>query len=154
MTRFRHSLVCCMKHQASPDPAAVLLACLYLLTGSSSHSADLRGDAGAQVLTPFLPGDSLLFAAGAFAALGSLHLPSLMGIFMTAAILGDAVNYAAGHYLGELLAAVILIPTLTSTLTLILSLIVTLTRTLIPSLGSNLNLNLNLNPNPNLKPQP
>ena len=55
-----------------------------------------------QVLTPFLPGDSLLFAAGAFAALGSLHLPFLMGIFMTAAILGDAVNYAAGHYLGEL----------------------------------------------------
>ena len=53
-----------------------------------------------QVLTPFLPGDSLLFAAGAFAALGSLHLPSLMGIFITAAILGDAVNYAAGHYLG------------------------------------------------------
>ena len=53
-----------------------------------------------QVLTPFLPGDSLLFAAGAFAALGSLHLPSLMGIFTTAAILGDAVNYAAGHYLG------------------------------------------------------
>eukprot|EP00891_Asterochloris_glomerata_P003116 jgi/Astpho2/3116/fgenesh1_pm.00051_%23_43_t len=53
------------------------------------------------VLTPFLPGDSLLFAAGAFAALGKLAMLPLITIFMTAAILGDAVNYAAGSYFGE-----------------------------------------------------
>lgn len=53
------------------------------------------------VLTPFLPGDSLLFAAGAFAALGSLHAPTLLATFISAAILGDAVNYAVGHFLGE-----------------------------------------------------
>ncbi|KAG1656784.1 hypothetical protein FOA52_007832 [Chlamydomonas sp. UWO 241] len=52
------------------------------------------------VLTPFLPGDSLLFAAGAFAGMGKLSLPLLMVIFMTSAILGDAVNYAVGQKLG------------------------------------------------------
>lgn len=53
------------------------------------------------VLTPFLPGDSLLFAAGAFAALGALHLPTLLAVFISSAFLGDAVNYAAGAFLGE-----------------------------------------------------
>ncbi|EIE23211.1 hypothetical protein COCSUDRAFT_23829, partial [Coccomyxa subellipsoidea C-169] len=52
------------------------------------------------VLTPFLPGDSLLFAAGAFAALGSLNLWAVCGVFISAAIIGDAVNYAIGNYLG------------------------------------------------------
>lgn len=52
------------------------------------------------VLTPFLPGDSLLFAAGAFAALGSLNFPLLLAIFIVAATLGDAVNYAVGSFLG------------------------------------------------------
>ncbi|CAK0786874.1 hypothetical protein CVIRNUC_010088 [Coccomyxa viridis] len=52
------------------------------------------------VLTPFLPGDSLLFAAGAFAALGTLNVWALLGIFITAAILGDALNYAIGNYAG------------------------------------------------------
>lgn len=54
-----------------------------------------------QVVTPFLPGDSLLFAAGSLAALGHLGLLPLMGTFITAAILGDAVNYAAGQFFGE-----------------------------------------------------
>mmetsp|Transcript_39757 Transcript_39757/g.88369 ORF Transcript_39757/g.88369 Transcript_39757/m.88369 type:complete len:341 (+) Transcript_39757:27-1049(+) len=53
------------------------------------------------VLTPFLPGDSLLFAAGAFAGLGKLSLGTLMAVFLSSAILGDAVNYAIGNKLGK-----------------------------------------------------
>ena len=52
------------------------------------------------VVTPFLPGDSLLFAAGTFAASGSLDLLWLMLLLGVAAILGDAVNYSVGKYLG------------------------------------------------------
>lgn len=53
------------------------------------------------VVTPFLPGDSLLFAAGTFAALGSLNVWLIAGLLFIAAVLGDAVNYTIGHYLGE-----------------------------------------------------
>jgi len=53
------------------------------------------------VVMPFLPGDSLLFAAGTFAALGSLNIWGLVGLLAVAAVLGDAVNYSIGHYLGE-----------------------------------------------------
>ena len=53
------------------------------------------------VVMPFLPGDSLLFAAGTFAALGSLNIWLVVGLMMVAAVLGDAVNYSIGHYLGE-----------------------------------------------------
>jgi len=53
------------------------------------------------VITPFLPGDSLLFAAGAFAALGSLDLVTLLIILTAAAIIGDTINYWIGHYLGD-----------------------------------------------------
>jgi membrane-associated protein len=52
------------------------------------------------VIMPFLPGDSLLFAAGAFTAKGDLNL-WLLGIGLTiAAIAGDSLNYAIGHYFG------------------------------------------------------
>jgi membrane-associated protein len=53
------------------------------------------------IVTPFLPGDSLLFAVGTFAALGSFNLFLLMIILAVAAILGDTVNYWLGHYVGE-----------------------------------------------------
>ncbi|MGH2537612.1 MAG: DedA family protein [Candidatus Promineifilaceae bacterium] len=52
------------------------------------------------VVTPFLPGDSLLFAAGAFAALGSLNVWLLFGLLFAAAVLGDTLNYWIGHALG------------------------------------------------------
>ena len=52
------------------------------------------------VVTPILPGDSLLFAAGAFAATGSLDLAWLLILLTVAAVLGDAVNYAIGHFMG------------------------------------------------------
>jgi membrane-associated protein len=52
------------------------------------------------VVTPFLPGDSLLFAAGALAATGSLDIRLLLVLLMIAAILGDAVNYAVGRAVG------------------------------------------------------
>jgi membrane-associated protein len=53
------------------------------------------------VFTPFLPGDSLLFAAGAFAALGSFNILVLLVILWIAAFLGDTVNYWIGHFFGH-----------------------------------------------------
>jgi membrane-associated protein len=52
------------------------------------------------VVTPFLPGDSLLFAAGSFAALGVLSPWVLVILMSLAAILGDTANYWIGHYIG------------------------------------------------------
>jgi len=53
------------------------------------------------VVTPFLPGDSLLFASGAFAALGSFNIVWLCVALASAAIIGDSVNYAIGKMLGD-----------------------------------------------------
>lgn len=53
------------------------------------------------VVTPFLPGDSLLFAAGALAAIGEINIHWLFLLLTFAAILGNTVNYAVGRYLGE-----------------------------------------------------
>lgn len=52
------------------------------------------------VVTPLLPGDSLLFAAGTFAALGSLEVGWLYIVLSVAAIAGDTANYWIGHYVG------------------------------------------------------
>lgn len=52
------------------------------------------------VVTPFLPGDSLIFAAGAFAGLGYMHIAVLYVVLAAAAIAGDTANYWIGHYIG------------------------------------------------------
>jgi membrane-associated protein len=52
------------------------------------------------VVTPFLPGDSLLFAAGTFAALGALDVRLLLVLLVAAAIIGDTVNYWVGAWIG------------------------------------------------------
>jgi membrane-associated protein len=52
------------------------------------------------VVTPFLPGDSLLFAAGTFAALGALDLRVLVPLLIAAAVVGDTVNYWVGAWIG------------------------------------------------------
>lgn len=53
------------------------------------------------VVTPFLPGDSLLFAAGTIAAIGSLNIGVIIFFLILAAILGDTVNYWIGHFFGR-----------------------------------------------------
>ena len=57
------------------------------------------------VVMPFLPGDSLLFVAGALAALGGMHIHLLVGLLIVAAILGDTLNYHVGKHLGHRLVA-------------------------------------------------
>jgi membrane-associated protein len=52
------------------------------------------------VVTPILPGDSLLFAVGSMAAIGALEVTAVILVLVAAAILGDTVNYAVGHYVG------------------------------------------------------
>jgi membrane-associated protein len=53
------------------------------------------------VITPFLPGDSILFAAGALASIGSLKIFYLFVVFYAAAVIGDTFNYLIGHKIGD-----------------------------------------------------
>ena len=57
------------------------------------------------VVTPFLPGDSLLFAAGSLSALGSFNVWVLLAVCIFAAFAGDTVNYWIGRFFGEQLFA-------------------------------------------------
>ena len=52
------------------------------------------------VVTPFLPGDSLLFVAGALAALGGMNIGVLLAVLLAAAVLGNMLNYQIGRFLG------------------------------------------------------
>jgi membrane-associated protein len=52
------------------------------------------------VVTPFLPGDSLLFVAGALGATGTFNVHVLAVLLVTAAVTGNTVNYSIGHFLG------------------------------------------------------
>ena len=52
------------------------------------------------VVTPFLPGDSLLFAAGALCATGQLSMTAMLALLMFAAFAGNSVNYAVGRFIG------------------------------------------------------
>ncbi len=56
------------------------------------------------VVLPFLPGDSLLFAAGAFAAKGDMNVASLLMTLSVAAIIGDSINYEIGRLIGPKIA--------------------------------------------------
>jgi membrane-associated protein len=58
------------------------------------------------VVTPFLPGDSLLFAAGALCATGQLSITAMLALLTFAAFAGNAVNYAIGRYIGPRVFAV------------------------------------------------
>lgn len=53
------------------------------------------------IFIPFLPGDSLLFAAGAFAAIGSFNVYLLLILLFVAAVVGDTLNYWIGHFFGQ-----------------------------------------------------
>ncbi len=57
------------------------------------------------VVTPFLPGDSLLFAAGAMAAIGNMNPFILTGLMIAAALLGNFVNYSIGYFAGDKILA-------------------------------------------------
>lgn len=76
-----------MVSQYGPWVYAMLFAIIFVETGV--------------VIMPFLPGDSLLFVAGAIAAVGGLSLPLMIALLIVAAVLGDAVNFAVGARVGN-----------------------------------------------------
>lgn len=57
------------------------------------------------VVLPFLPGDSMLFAAGSIAAMGGMNIFMLVGLLILAAVLGDFVNFEIGKHFGKKLFA-------------------------------------------------
>lgn len=65
---------------------AILFAIIFIETGL--------------VIMPFLPGDSLVFVAGALAASGSLNILALLALLVLAAVLGDSLNYSIGKFIG------------------------------------------------------
>jgi len=73
-------------HDYGPWVYAILFAIVFAETGF--------------VVTPFLPGDSLLFAAGALCATGELSIAAMLGLLVFAAFAGNAVNYAVGRFIG------------------------------------------------------
>jgi len=94
----------------------IILALIDFILHIDAHLAELIRDYGAWiygilfaiifvetglVVMPFLPGDSLLFVAGAFAAKGDMDVSLVIVLLSIAAILGDALNYAVGRYFGE-----------------------------------------------------
>ncbi len=93
----------------------IILALVDFILHIDAHLADLIRDYGVWiygilfaiifvetglVVMPFLPGDSLLFVAGAFAARGDMEVGLIIVLLSVAAIAGDAVNYAVGRYFG------------------------------------------------------
>jgi membrane-associated protein len=76
-----------LTHQFGIWTYVILFAIIFMETGL--------------VVTPFLPGDSLLFAAGSLASLGAFNIFALLALCITAAFLGDTVNYWIGHFFGE-----------------------------------------------------
>ncbi len=80
----RHLQVLCTQY--GPWVYAILFIIVFCETGL--------------VVTPILPGDSLLFAVGTMAAIGALDLTGVILVLIAAAIIGDSVNYAIGNYLG------------------------------------------------------
>ena len=94
----------------------IILALIDFILHIDVHLAELIRDYGAWiygilfaiifvetglVVMPFLPGDSLLFVAGAFAAKGDMDVSLVIVLLSIAAILGDALNYAVGRYFGD-----------------------------------------------------
>jgi membrane-associated protein len=73
--------------QCGPWSYVILFAIIFAETGL--------------VITPFLPGDSLLFIVGTFAASGHFEVRSLFAVLVFAAIIGDSVNYAVGKFFGN-----------------------------------------------------
>jgi len=94
----------------------LILALIDFILHIDAHLAELIRDYGAWiygilfaiifvetglVVMPFLPGDSLLFVAGAFAAKGDMNVAWVIVLLSVAAILGDALNYSIGRYFGD-----------------------------------------------------